>query len=532
MSSRLSHSYWRLLLAPLAVLGIAAGATATQAQEEPLIVNMAVPPATLDPGWLCGIWEAGFVRNFYVRLTQYDTIVGTDGHSTQIDTGNIVPYFARSAHISDDKLVYTFVLPAGHKFPSGHPVDAAAAKYSFERSINMGGCGSYFIYDGFYDPPLIKTIEVVSPTKLVITLNHPDKNALQNWAQTSASLVDKSVVDQHGGVQTGLNEWMSSNVAGSGPFLLDTYQPGDRAVLKANPDFFGERPGADTVIFNFINSDPTLLLEARTGNADITLGMNKVSIASLREDPCCNIVANVSTQSQQIGLPNSKPPWDNPKVRMAVSYAVPYKEILENVALGYGEIYGGPLAPGFPEYDAALTPPRTFDMAKAKSLMAESGLATPIDVEIHIFEGDSIQEQIATIVQGHWSELGINLQIRKQPNAVMAEALEDHTVPTYMRLDGPGVIEAGYFHGYDLLCNVGFNLSEVCIPEADEILHVARQEPDAAKQRDMYRQISTMWYENQPKIHVFAEQFAAVLSKDVTNYHFSHMFEARYWSKR
>ena len=90
MSLRLFRSSWSLMLAPLAALGIAGGATATQAQEEPLIVNMAVPPSTLDPGWLCGIWEAGFVRNFYVRLTQYDTILGTDGHSTQIDTGNIV----------------------------------------------------------------------------------------------------------------------------------------------------------------------------------------------------------------------------------------------------------------------------------------------------------------------------------------------------------------------------------------------------------------------------------------------------------
>ena len=429
--------------------------------------------------------------------------------------------------ISDDKLVYTFILPAGYKFPSGHPVDAAAVKYSFERTINMGGCGTYFIYDGFYDPPLIKSIEVVTPTKLVITTNFPDKNALQNWAQNGASLVDKSVIDQHGGVVLGLNEWMSSNVAGSGPFLLDSYEPEDGAVLKANPGFFSEAPGADTVIYDFISSDPTLLLEARTGNADVTIGMSKVSIASLRNDPCCNIVANVSTQSYQIGLPNSKPPWDNPKVRMAVSYAVPYKDILESVALGYGELYGGPLAPGFPEYDAEITPARTFDMAKAKSLMAESGLATPVDVEIHIFEGDSIMEQIATIVQDTWSELGINLQIRQQPNSVLMEALESHTVPTYMRLDGPFVIEAGYTHGYDLLCGMGFNLSEVCIPEADEILHKARKEPDAAKQREMYHQISTLWYEDQPKIHVFAEQFAVVLSKDVTNYHFSHLFEAR-----
>ncbi len=95
MSLRFISTSWRLMLAPLVLLGLAGGATVAQAQEEPLVVNMANAPATLDPGWLCGIWEAGFVRNFYVRLTQYDAIVGTDGHSTQIDTGNIVPYFAR-----------------------------------------------------------------------------------------------------------------------------------------------------------------------------------------------------------------------------------------------------------------------------------------------------------------------------------------------------------------------------------------------------------------------------------------------------
>ena len=101
MSLRSLSGSWRLILAPLVLLGVASGATAAQAQEEPLVVNMANAPATIDPAWLCGLWEAGFVRNFYVRLMQYDKILGTDGHSTQIDTGNIVLYFARSVHISD-----------------------------------------------------------------------------------------------------------------------------------------------------------------------------------------------------------------------------------------------------------------------------------------------------------------------------------------------------------------------------------------------------------------------------------------------
>ena len=74
MSLRSLSGSWRLILAPLVLLGVASGATAAQAQEEPLVVNMANAPATIDPAWLCGLWEAGFVRNFYVRLMQYDKI--------------------------------------------------------------------------------------------------------------------------------------------------------------------------------------------------------------------------------------------------------------------------------------------------------------------------------------------------------------------------------------------------------------------------------------------------------------------------
>ena len=205
----------RLSILPVAAIALAGfvGNAALAQNTETLVVNVATAPATLDPAWTCGTWENSFVRNFYTRLTKYGDKLNPDGTSTETNTDNMVPHFARTIDISDDGLVYTFILPAGYTFPSGHPMDAAAAKYSFERSINMGGCGSYFIYDGFYDPPLIKTIEAVSPTKLVITLNLVDKNALQDWAQTAASLVDKSVVDQHGGIQTGMNEWMTSHTA-------------------------------------------------------------------------------------------------------------------------------------------------------------------------------------------------------------------------------------------------------------------------------------------------------------------------------
>jgi peptide/nickel transport system substrate-binding protein len=498
----------------------------------PLVVNIAQAPATIDPAWGCGLYDIGFTQNFYVRLTQYGSKPGPDG-TTQFDPQNIEPYFAESIDISDDGLVYTFKLPANVKFPSGKPVDAEAVKYSLERSVKMAGCGGYFIYDGIYEPPLIKRIQAKDPTTLVITLNQPNANFLQDLAQPSASVVDASVVEANGGIEEGkVNEYMSSHAAGSGPFLLESYEPNKRAVLRANPDFFGDPPASEEILVNFINADPTLLLQARSGQADITLGMTKQSANSLREDPCCKVVANEDTTFWElIGTPWKKKPWDNAKVREAVTHAVPYDEIIDKVAYGWATAYYGPYAPGMAEFNEEISQPREYDIDKAKQLMAESGVATPIDVTINIPEGNTIEEQIATIVQGTWRDIGINLKINKLASTDYINSMEQHKAQAFTRIDGPGVIEGGYLLGYDMLCDISFNLSDICVKEADKLINEVRTETDPAKRQELFDEIARMWVENSPRVQVYADHFVSVLSKDVKTYHYQHEMDFRTWGK-
>jgi peptide/nickel transport system substrate-binding protein len=498
----------------------------------PLVVNIAQAPATIDPAWGCGLYDIGFAQNFYVRLTQYGSKSGPEG-TTQFDPSKIEPYFAKSIDISDDGLVYTFKLPANVKFPSGKPVDAEAVKYSLERSIKMAGCGGYFIYDGIYEPPLIKKIEAKDPTTVVITLNQPNANFLQDLAQPSASIVDASVVAANGGIKAGkVNEYMSSHAAGSGPFLLESYEPNKRAVLRANPDFFGDPPKSKEILVNFINSDPTLLLQARSGQADVTLGMTKQSANSIRNDPCCKVVAAEDpTFWEIIGTPWKKKPWDNAKVREAVTYAVPYDEIIDKVAYGWASAFYGPYAPGMKEFNEEIAKPREFDIDKAKQLMDESGVATPIDVTINIPEGNTIEEQIATIVQGTWRDIGINLKIRKLSSTDYTNSMEQHEAQAFTRIDGPGVIEAGYLLGYDMKCGISFNLTDICIKEADKLLDQARKETDEGKRQELFDEIARLWVENSPRVQVYADEYVSVLSKDVKSYHYQHEMDFRTWGK-
>jgi peptide/nickel transport system substrate-binding protein len=503
-------------------------------EAEPLLVNIAVAPATLDPGWGCTVESVGFLQNFYVRLTQYAQVPGPDGTMKTDPTKPEELYFAESVDISEDGTVYTFTLPDGAVFPSGTPVDANAVKTSLERTLTMAGCGEYFVVEGIYDPYLIQSIEAVDDLTVKITLSRPDPNFMEALAQPAASIMDPSVIEAQGEVVSGEpNEYFASNVAGSGPFLLEEYEPNNRAVLVANPDFFGEPPASERIIVNFISADETLLLQARNQEVDVTIGLSPQSVASLEDNPDVRIIVNETTNAERLGLPNGKFPWDNVTFREAITHAIPYEDILENVAFGYGEIFYGPFTPSFPEYNADLSQPREFDLELAQQLIDESGVETPIDIELVIQEGNTSHVQIATILQGVWADLGINLTIRQVTSADFYTAVEGHEAQAFMRFDGTGIYDAGYFLGFDMVCALAdsFNVSEVCIPEADELLEQARVELDDAKRQDLYDQITELWVANSPFVPVYAVQDTTVLSNEVSNFLWSHYYDFRSWSK-
>jgi peptide/nickel transport system substrate-binding protein len=506
-------------------------ATGTAADSSAFVINMPVGPATLDPAEECGLSDLTITEGVYSRLTQYGSKPGPNGTS-QVDPGHIVPYLAKSWTITKGGLVYTFHLRTGMKFASGTPVDAKAVKFSFERSITMGGCGGYFIYDGIYVPPLIKSIETPDARTVRITLSTPDANVLQDWAQPAASIVDSSVVNAHGGVQKGkVNTYMAGHVTnGGGPFLLQSYEPNKQAVLVANPAFF-RQPASKKVIVNFVSSDPTLVLQARNGAADVTLGLSKQSAHSLASNSSLKVTANDTSSAEQIGLPNDKPPFDNVKFREGLTYGVPYQEILSKVAFGYGTLYYGAYPPAMPEFRANLEKARKLDLTKAKALIKQSGVKTPVTVSMDIQAGNSIDEQVATIVQGIWRQLGVNITINKLSASDYINALEKHQAQSYIRLDGPGVIEAGYFLGYDLKCGIGFNLSAICIKKADALLAKARKTFDKAKRQALWDQINALWIADSPKIPVYGDKFVTVINKRVKHYFYSHETDFTTWSK-
>jgi peptide/nickel transport system substrate-binding protein len=517
-------------LATVVIAGSAFAGTAGSGAAAPLVINIAQAPATLDPGAGCLANDGGFISNFYVRLTQYGTKPGPGG-TLQVDPAQIKPWLATSWRVSADRLTYTFKIRSGLKFPSGKPVNAAAVKYSLDRAIKMQLCGSAFVLDNRFNPPVIKSVGAPDATTVVLKLSGPNPNTLQDMAMPAAGILDPSVVDANGGVKAGkINTYMASHAAGYGPFLLESYQANKQAVLVANPTFF-DPPKAKRIIVNFISSDPTLLLQARSGKADVTLGLTKQSINSLSKNACCRIIANDSPFAQQVVFNNTKAPFTNKTFREALTYAVPYQDVLSKVAYGYGKLFYGEWVPYFPWFDTASGKPRAYDVAKAKALIAKSGLTTPISFGLMVPEGDNVAEQIATTLQGLWRTLGVEVTVSRASSTDYINTLNAHKFQASMYLDGPGVIAPDYYWGYDATCKVVYSYTLFCSKAADKLIAKVPTTADPKKRKQLTDAANRLWVAGSPAIKLYADKYVAVLSPKVKGYVYSHLPEFRGWSK-
>ncbi|MBB5751621.1 ABC transporter substrate-binding protein [Prosthecomicrobium pneumaticum] len=521
-------------IAASALLGMASAFAAlpASAADGPFVVNYSLPPPTLDPSIVCDIADDGFIASLYTPLLRYEAKPVTDVPAgvtvTTEDTTKVVGYLAESYSVSDDGRTLTFKLRPGLKFPSGNPLDAAAVKASLEFTWKSGTCGTYFFEAAQFGNT--EAIEAPDATTVVIKLKRGEPLVLHALTQPNTGIIDLKAVEANGG-----KTWLASNAAGSGPYVLASYEPGVRAVFKANPDFFGTPPIEPEVIVNFVTDNATLLLQARNGQADVTLGLSKASVASLAESADLKVIKVPTARWQLVGFPNKKAPFDNAKFRAALSYAVPYEPILANVAHGLGTIFYGPYPPAFPAFNAEIAPPRSYDLDKAKALLAESGVATPVAADIVIREGQNDQEQIATILQGAWSQLGVNLSIRKLAASAYQEAVGAETKEALIvRFDGPSVDDPAWLLDYDMRCKSAYNTSNYCNAEAEALLDKGHATADAAARQVIWDDIAKIWIADSPRVPIYADTYTAVVSGSVKEWHFAQdgPFDLDQWGRR
>lgn len=326
--------------------------------------------------------------------------------------------------LENDGATIVLKVRQGLKFPSGRPVDANTLKFMFDRCVSSPG------YMRLVFPLLTK---VSDPSKFVVRDQYtiamqmpaPTPLALEIFALTTNSLIDPEEVKKHATQSDPwAAEWLKRNTAGLGPYTLVKNEPGNEVVFEATPGYWREKPHFDRVVVKFVPSEADRILLLKRKAVDIVSGrpgLSPRSIKSLEGEAGLRIVTLPDTVCHWLCMNSAKAPLNNPKVRQAISYAIPIQAILPNVVQGYGRQMTSPLPALMPGHDGALSPYK-HDLEKARALMKEAGVAAGTPLELAIRVGWLPHEQAATWIQPELEKLGFKVNIEKKSDAAFRQA--------------------------------------------------------------------------------------------------------------
>ncbi|MCA4134975.1 ABC transporter substrate-binding protein [Arthrobacter sp. M4] len=520
-----------LFAGALSACGSTSSSGSTTASK-PFTVNWAVNITSLDPAFTCPGDENSFASNFYGRLVKLSTNETSPG-ITQIDPdpSKVQPDFATKWDVSDEGKTYTFTLQSGKKFDNGDPLDAAAVKYSLDRTLKIGACGALSLQLGITQPPLITSVEAPNATTVVIHMRQAYPALLYSLAQSRGSIYNPKEIEAHGGVQANSpNQWLQSHTASSsGPYVLSEYVPGNHAVLTRNPNYYGTPALEPTVRVNFVTAVPTLQVQAQNREADVTLGLPPQVVKNLSTQACCKVITADSPTPVTVSMNYQGELTNNAKFREALTYAVPYTDIINKVAYGYGDSYYGPIVPGMAGYKASLEPARTYDLGKAKQLMAESGVNSPT-LNLMINPTAPGVSDIATLLQSAWQQIGVTVNIDAKPPADFTTLFNQGKYQSALLFENSTPI-GGYELRKKLTCDAPTNNQHICIPGTMPLLDQLNNTADPAAQQPIVDSLVQKWLENSPTIILYRAKFTAVVSPDVKHFAYAPNFRLADWGR-
>jgi peptide/nickel transport system substrate-binding protein len=462
--------------------------------------------------WLC-----------YDRLMTYGKKTLPDGRVVY-DRNKLEPELAESWQIAPDGNSVTFKLRRNAKFHDGTPVTAKDVKWSFDRAVSVGGFPTFQMAAGSLEKP--EQFEVVDEHTFRVKFIRRDKLTMNDLAVPVPGIYHSELVKKNATAQDpwGL-AFTRNNVAGGGAFKVEAFRPGQEIIYVRNDDWkSGPLPKLRRVIQREVPNAGNRRALLLKGDIDVTFDLPPKDFSELASDAAAVKVSSTPIENAMfyLGMNTTKAPFDNPKIRQAVAWALPYDKLYANALYGRGiKLYGA----ANPKVTTTAWPQATAyksDLAKAKALMAEAGAGAGFETTLSLdLGGATVGEPMAILVQEALAQIGIKVQINKIPGATWRSALLKKDMPMIVNrfggwLDFPEYFFFWCYHGQ----NAVFNTMGYQNPKLDKIIDNAR----FAESRTLYdafvKDMVQIAFDEVPRVPLFQPTMDVAMQKDVLGYQY------------
>lgn len=455
------------------------GAALAQARKNSITLGMTLEPPGLDP-------TAG-AASAIAEVTHYNVFETL----TKINSdGTVAPLLAESWEVSPDLKTYTFKLRKGVKFHNGETLDAHAVKFSFDRA---GGDKSTNKDKRTFSNLITQVIDAHT---VVILNNEVDPDFLFLLGQSTAIIVEPK--------SSATN---ATTPVGSGPYKLERWIKGSSLVLAR---WDGYRAASSVkmakVSFRFISEPASQIAALLAGDVDAFPRVTSRGIEQFKNNSKFAVTMNGSRAKTILAINNRKKPFDDVRVRRAIAAAVDRKAVIDGSFDGNGVPIGSHYVPGaFGYVDTTMVNP--FNPEKAKALLKEAGVSTPLEVSL-ILPPPPYARQGGEVIAAQLSKVGItaklqNVEWAQWLSGVYGNKNYDLTIISHVEpFDLGNFAKPDYYWGYHS-------------PRFNDLYAKAKNTPRAAERAKLLADLQRLIADDCPHAFLYQPQWVTIANKGV-----------------
>lgn len=449
-------------------------------------------------------------RALYQPLLEQEYV---DEGGARIGTENVVAGpLLESYNMADDGTA-TFVLSKDAKFASGDPITAEDAVYMLKRSIEASA--SYIpLLLPFIAIDTVDAFAVVDERTFTIKPNQPTAlferfMTFQVFGPLQKSLAEsKATADDPYAF-----DYFSNDANASGPYSLTSWdKAAGEIVLDPNPGYAGVVANDGIIVRNVPDAAQRALL-LQNGDLDVASGLPPRLLDELRSDANVKVYSAPSTRVNYIGMnANVEPKLANEKVRQAISYAIPYEALIQNVMYGFASPAGTLITSNMETADAATA--YTTDVDKAKALMEESGVG-PFEVELAVQNSRSEDQQAAVLIQDALRELGITVNINIMPDGEFSGKRDGRELAMFFHEWFSWGDDPFYQLTFLAKCGAFTNFADGCNEQLDSLIAEGTFETDPARRAEIGLEAQKLMVQDANRIYLWSADWNLATRADI-----------------
>ncbi|HHB1427660.1 TPA: glutathione ABC transporter substrate-binding protein GsiB [Serratia odorifera] len=491
----------RSLLAVAVLLAVTGAAPAWAAKDA--VIAVASNFTTLDPYDANDTLSQAVAKSFYQGLFGFDKDM------------KLVNVLANSYQASADGLSYTIKLRSGIKFHDGSEFNAEAVKANLDRASNPDShLKRYNLFK------MIDKTEVVDPTTVKIVLKAPFSAFINNLAHPAAAMISPAALKQYG-------KEIGFHPVGTGPYQFDTWNQTDYVKVKKFAGYWQPGlPKLDSITWRPVVDNNTRAAMLQTGEATFAFPIPYEQAKVLQNNDKLAVVTAPSIMQRYISINVTQKPFDDPKVRQALNYAINKQALIKVAFAGYAVPAEGPVPPSIDF--ATRYQPWPYDPAKARELLKQAGYPNGFTTTLWSSHNHSTAQKVLQFAQQQLAQVGVKVKVTAMDAGQRAAQVESVGVKdTGVRLFYTGwsasTGEADWalsplFASQSAPPKL-FNTAFYSNPQVDRDLGDALATTDRARKQQLYKDAQDRIWADAPWIFLATERLLSANNKQLSGFY-------------